>query len=88
MPSLFIVDVPEYRPMWECAEAEPGVEARHRGAYVELSFDDELRLDRRATGVRHAVWYSGVGGLRGATVVQFDKDALRLVVTPPAPSAP
>jgi len=88
MPSLFVVDVPEYRPMWECAASEPGVHARHLGAYVELSFSDELRIDRRATGVRHAVWYSGVGGLRGATVVQYDKDALRLVATSPGGTRP
>lgn len=88
MPSLFIVDVPEYRPLWEHAEAEPGVRARHRGGYVELTFEQELRIDRRATGVRHAVWYSGVGGVHDATVVQFDKDALRLVATSVAASAP
>ena len=29
--------------------------------------------------MRHAVWYSGVGALKHAHVVQFDKDALRIV---------
>jgi hypothetical protein len=35
-------------------------------------------LDRRATGCRHAVWYSSVAGLRGARITQHDKDALRV----------
>ena len=43
------------------------------------SFPDGLTIDRVATGVRHAVWYSGVGALKDARVVQFDKDALRVV---------
>jgi hypothetical protein len=81
MPSLYVVDVPEYRPLWECAESAQGIETRHLGAYVEVTFEDELTIDRRATGVRHAVWYSGVGGTRDARVVQFDKDALRLIAS-------
>jgi hypothetical protein len=46
---------------------------------VELQFPDGVTIDRRATGARHAVWYSGVAALRDAKVVQFDKDALRVV---------
>ena len=88
MPSLFVVDVPEYRPLWEHAQRAAGVTTHHLGAYVEVSFHGELRIDRRATGVRHAVWYSAVGGVSGATVVQFDKDALRLVAGPGSEPSP
>ena len=36
-------------------------------------------IDRRATGCRHAVWYSALAGLQDARVAQHDKDALRVV---------
>lgn len=40
---------------------------------------DQIVIDRRATGCRHAVWYSAVAGLQDARIVQHDKNALRLV---------
>ena len=49
------------------------------GDYVELSSDGELVVDRRATGVNHATWYSTVAGVADGHVVQQDKDALRVV---------
>lgn len=78
MASIFFVDVPEYEPLWRSATGE-SVEVRRAGAHVEVTFSDGLTIDRAATGVRHAIWYSAVAALRGATVVQFDKEALRLV---------
>jgi hypothetical protein len=40
---------------------------------------DQIVIDRRATGCRHAVWYSALAGLVSARVAQHDKNALRLV---------
>lgn len=81
MASLFVIDVAEYEPLWKCAVGDSELEVRRTGPYVELRFPDGLTIDRSATGVRHAVWYSGVAALQGARVVQFDKDALRVVAT-------
>ena len=39
----------------------------------------QIVIDRRATGCRHAVWYSALAGLQDARVVQHDKNALRLI---------
>lgn len=39
----------------------------------------EIVIDRRATGCRHAVWYSTIAGLLGSRIVQHDKNALRVV---------
>jgi hypothetical protein len=39
----------------------------------------QIVIDRRATGCRHAVWYSALAGLQSARVAQHDKNALRLV---------
>jgi len=76
--SLYIVNVPEYEPMWKCAEGDGDLEVRQTGAWVELRFRKSVTIDRVRSGVRHAVWYSGVGALKDARVVQFDKHALRV----------
>jgi hypothetical protein len=79
---VFIVDVPEFEPIWQRACAEAGDVELHRvGHYIELRFPESIVIDRAATGARHAVWYSCVGALRNARVVQFDKDALRITAT-------
>jgi hypothetical protein len=43
-----------------------------------VSADAEIVVDRRATGCRHAVWYSCVSGLSGSRITQWDKDALKV----------
>ncbi len=43
------------------------------------STPSQIIIDRRATGCRHAVWYSAVAGLRRARIAQHDKNALRVV---------
>jgi hypothetical protein len=48
------------------------------GPYFEIVADGVISIDRRATGCRHAVWYSSIAGLRGARITQHDKDALRV----------
>lgn len=79
MASVFFADIPETEPIWNRAVGDSELEIRHVGPYVELRFPDGVTIDRVATGARHAVWYSCVGALAGARVVQFDKDALRVV---------
>jgi hypothetical protein len=86
--SLFVIDVPEYEPLWRCAVGDGELAVRHIGPYVELTFSDAVTIDRKATGVRHAVWYSGVGALKDARIVQFDKDALRVVASPSGAAGP
>ena len=53
--------------------ADTDVEAGH------TSTAGQIVIDRRATGCRHAVWYSALAGLEAARVAQHDKNALRLV---------
>jgi hypothetical protein len=84
MASLFVVDIPEYEPIWSCAVGDSELEILHLGSHVELRFTDGVTIDRVATGTRHAVWYSSVGALRDARVAQFDKTALRVVAQNPS----
>lgn len=79
MPSVFVSVAPE----WDSARAlleKAGYEVRKHPAHDEFVFDRELVLDREATGLRHALWYSLLAGVDGGRVVQFDKAQLRVVV--------
>jgi hypothetical protein len=60
------------------AAADPAVTVSKIGPYFEITADGVISIDRRATGCRHAVWYSSVAGLRGARITQHDRDALRV----------
>jgi hypothetical protein len=75
---LFVLDVPENVSVPDVAGREPDVTVTRIGPYFVIESDVPFRIDRRATGCRHAVWYSSVAGLAGCRIAQFDKDALRL----------
>jgi hypothetical protein len=79
MTAIFVLDVEEFRPLIEAAGLRQSVKRRRFGPYVELSSDGPIEIDRRESGVRHAVWYSALAGVRAGRVVQFDKEALKVV---------
>lgn len=74
---LFVLDVPENTGIVEVARALPGVRVGQAGPYFVIESDAPISIDRRATGMRHAVWYSFVAGLDGWRIAQWDKNALR-----------
>lgn len=75
---LFMLDVPENVSIAAVARDLPEVRVDKLGPYFVIESDTPVVIDRRASDVRHAVWYSCVGGLDGFRIVQWDKDALRL----------
>ncbi|MGD9525861.1 hypothetical protein [Pseudonocardia sp.] len=79
MTTLYVLDVPENTPLATVAARDPAVTVGRIGPYFAITADGSIVIDRRATGCRHAVWYSAVGGVaRGGRIVQHDKDALRV----------
>lgn len=76
--TLFVLDAPESAPLAEVAKKDPEVTVRKVGAFFEITKQGTITIDRRATGCRHAVWYSSVAGVRAGKVTQYDKDALRV----------
>ncbi|WP_120298840.1 hypothetical protein [Gordonia phthalatica] len=79
MARFYVLDVPENEGVVDVVSRTDGVEVVKVGPYCRITGDDEVEVDRRATGARHAVWYSSVAGLEGSRIVQHDKDALRVV---------
>ncbi|GAB3576238.1 hypothetical protein GCM10027445_39920 [Amycolatopsis endophytica] len=79
MSTLYVLDVPENTPVAKVAAEDPAVTVGRIGPYFEISAAGTIVIDRRATGCRHAVWYSAVGGVaRDSRITQHDKDALRV----------
>jgi hypothetical protein len=79
MTRLYVLDVPENTTLAKVAAEDPAVTVGRVGPYFEIGADGPIVIDRRATGCRHAVWYSAVAGVpRDSRIVQHDKDALRV----------
>lgn len=81
MTTLFMLDVPENTAIIAVAAEDETVTIDRLGPYFRLSSDDDIVIDRRATGCRHAVWYSSIAGLLSSSITQWDKDALRITAT-------
>jgi hypothetical protein len=76
--ALYILDVPENTTVAKVAAEDPEVTVGKIGPYFEITAEGAIVVDRRATGCRHAVWYSCIAGVAGGRIVQHDKDALRV----------
>jgi hypothetical protein len=77
--TLYVLDIPENTPLAKVAAEDSGVTVGRIGPYFEITASGAIMIDRRATGCRHAVWYSAIGGVaRGSRITQHDKDALRV----------
>ena len=79
MVSVYVLDVPEFRPIVDGARhAGLAVEGPIKGYFV-LTHDSQIVLSRKALRLQPAIWYSALsGGVRGE-VVQFDRDTLRII---------
>lgn len=74
MATLYILDVPEFAPLVQIARGA-GMHISRQTDYFALS-SDEIRIPRKATGLRRAVWYGALtGGFEGA-LRRFDDDEL------------
>lgn len=75
---LFMLDVPENQDIIQAARGLDEISVSTAGPYFVLEAPEALVIDRRSTGVRHAVWYSCIAGIEGYRIVRWDKDALVL----------
>ncbi|MEV6639058.1 hypothetical protein [Amycolatopsis sp. NPDC051371] len=79
MTALYVLDVPENTAVAKIAAVDPAVTVGRIGPYFEISATGPIVVDRRATGCRHAVWYSCIAGVaRDSRITQHDKNALRV----------
>ena len=57
MTTLYFLDAAEFTDVSAVAAAQPGARVERLPGYVTVTSDGPLVVDRRATGVRHSVWY-------------------------------
>ncbi|HVM77645.1 MAG TPA: hypothetical protein VMU06_01410 [Stellaceae bacterium] len=78
MPALYVLKVPEFRPLIACAERDPRLRTTDCGNYVRIDGDPELTIARSATGMGEALWFGSlVGGIEGR-ISEFDAEVIRL----------
>lgn len=78
MTRMYVLGVPENEGVVKVAGMDTAISIDNVGPYFRISCDGDIVIDRRATGCRHAVWYSVIAGLEQSKVVQHDKDFLRV----------
>ena len=78
MTTFYVLDVPENASLPPVAAQDAAVTVDKVGPYFRIHSPGTIVVDRRATGCRHAVWYSAVAGLENSRITQHDKDALRV----------
>lgn len=80
MPTLHVLDVPEFAGLVDAARSNPDVQVSAvRRGYLTISGDRELVFDRRQAGFKPAVWYSCCSGGVEGTIVEYGRDILRIV---------
>lgn len=80
MPTIFVLDVPEFAPMVDYARGVAGLAVTGpRLGYFRIDGSQEITLERKALGFKPAVWHGSLtGGLLGR-IAHFDNDRLVIV---------
>lgn len=79
MPTIFVLNVPEFLPLVAHASEAPGlaVTGPHLG-YYRIQSECTITLHRKTLGFKPAVWHGALtGGLIGC-VAHFDNEEIRI----------
>lgn len=79
MPSLFVLEVPEFAPL--IAGAASGHTVRRRGGYALIESAEKIVVERAKSGLGDAVWFGALTGGYEGRVVEFSAE--RLVIGKP-----
>lgn len=82
MIAVYVLDVPEFRPLVDTAREKPDCAVTGPVAgYYRIEAPTELTFNRKAMKMKPAVWYGiFTGGLDGE-IVEFGREEVRLVGT-------
>ena len=82
MPRLYVVDVPEFRPLVEAALKRPDWKVTPaRKGYILIEASGALEFSRREMQMKPALWYGMfTGGLDGE-IAEWDRDTVRIIGT-------
>ena len=78
MPTLYLLDVPEFEPAAKALEGSPGCRLSRAKGYVRIESEGDIVVERKATGMNEAVWFGlAVAGFDGV-IAEFTSDRLRI----------
>jgi hypothetical protein len=88
MPSLYVLDVPEFKPLVDAAVRRGTFKVvGPAGGYYRISTKDQLRIERSETGLPEALWFGAfTAGYDGEELV-IDGDQFWIGPKAPAKSA-
>ncbi|SAK74119.1 glyoxalase [Caballeronia temeraria] len=76
--QIFVLNVPEFASLIDAARKLAICRVEERGEYTEISATEPVSFERRALGLKPAVWYGlFTGGLNGR-IECFDRDVVRI----------
>ena len=78
MPTLYLLDVPEFHAAAVALERAPDCRLSRANGYVRVESDRDIVIERQGTDMNEAVWFGlTVAGFDGV-VVEFTSDRLRI----------
>ncbi|MEX3939922.1 VOC family protein [Paraburkholderia sp. BR10937] len=79
--SVFVLDVPEFRPLVDAARESGTYRTAATGdGYIRIDGNPGITFTRKALGFKPAVWYGALTGGLAGRIEQFDTD--QLVISP------
>ncbi|VVE55134.1 hypothetical protein [Pandoraea fibrosis] len=76
--QIFVLNVPEFSALTEAARGLPSCRVETLGDYTVISSDVPIAFERRAMGLKPAVWYGlFTGGLNGR-IESYERDVVRI----------
>lgn len=80
MIRVYVLDVPEFRPLVDAARTMPQCRVREAEQdYFVIEADSEVTFSRKDTKLKPAVWYGiFTGGLDGE-IAEFGRDTVRVI---------
>ncbi len=82
MVVIYVLDVPEFLPVVECARLLPDcIITRSDKGYYRVESPSEIVLNRKQMKMKPAVWYGlFTGGLNGE-IAEFGREQVRVIGT-------
>jgi hypothetical protein len=78
MPTLYLLDVPEFRAAAAALERVPECRLTRANGYVRVESDRDIVIERKSTNMNEAVWFGlTVAGFDGQ-IAEFTSDRLRI----------
>ena len=79
MSEIFVLDVPEFRPLVDAARKYPKYTITQSGEYFSIRGDGEIIINRKDVMMDEAVWYGAlIGGFQGH-IDSFTSDVIHII---------